>query len=688
MLTVLYGPRVQGAKGGGDLYLGYLLSHASIEVHDLESLAAAVHDLQDAPNAYVIRGGVKEDAPPRIRRRYRHEPYHLEDTQRQWLCVDIDGLPSAHDVFAEPERAVAYARSTLPIGLAHTACYYAITGSAKQHSLHVHLWFWLDRTYTNAEIMRDLAGRCDKSLYKPTQPHFTAAPVIANDPLIGRRRGVLGGDLEGWLGAEPMKADPAMAEQHLQAAMNDIVGAKPGDRHRTVNRRSYFMGRHVACKAIASERVIEVLISAAMAAKMPEERARSEVVRALKDGIQAAPFREQWVDKLEANKDGVPRSTYLNCVIAMSESAEWHGCLGYSQRSARTEWIRTPPTTNGYSTAVQGSPMRDEHAAVAASWLSTRGMSFARRALIETMIDVSHKNPFDPLRNLLDELDWDGKPRLTEMLSTYFGITEAEQWARIIGRKWMISAIARVYKPGCKADNILILEGEQGRFKSTALEVLGMGFAKEVRVKLDEKDASDALHSGAWIAVLSELDAFKATSRAEAVKAFLSMPEDYYRQAYARTTTSFPRSIVFAATTNEETYLNDPTGNRRFWPIKVGGIDIVALRDDVEQLWAEARQAYLSGEHWWIEDDDDKALADSEQRKRLLPDSWEQYIESYVEKNVGDISIPTLLEHSLEMLPTQQSPANVSRVIRYLRRLGYGMHLVDGDRVWRKVAHD
>jgi putative DNA primase/helicase len=248
----------------------------------------------------------------------------------------------------------------------------------------------------------------------------------------------------------------------------------------------------------------------------------------------------------------------------------------------------------------------------------------------------------------------------------------------------MIAAVARVYRPGCKADNILILEGEQGIFKSTALEVLGMGYSKEIRVKLDDKDASDALHSGVWIAILSELDAFKATSRAEAVKAFVTMSEDFYRQSYGRTTQAFQRSMIFAATTNEESYLNDPTGNRRFWPVAVGDIDIPALRRDVEQLWAEARQAYLTGESWWIDTKEDRKLATIEQNSRLLPDSWESYVSQYT-KDKEFISVNDLLENGLEMMPAQQSPPSVARVIRYLRREGFGMMIRNGQRLFGRI---
>jgi predicted P-loop ATPase len=142
--------------------------------------------------------------------------------------------------------------------------------------------------------------------------------------------------------------------------------------------------------------------------------------------------------------------------------------------------------------------------------------------------------------------------------------------------------------------------------------------------------------------------------------------------------------MVFAATTNEETYLNDPTGNRRFWPIGVGEIDLEGLRADVEQLWAEAVQAFRDGEPWHIEDPSERALAESEQRTRLLPDSWEVYVSEYVDGRDA-VSLNDVLENALEIERSRQTPQSVARVTRYLRRLGYGSAIRKGKKVWVRV---
>lgn len=674
-ITLLYGPDVCAAKGNGQRKLGFTLFHSSVAVESLSDLVGLLESLKSQPGVYVVRGDVADGAPPRIRRRSRHAPYHLVDTPRQWICVDIDGRPSVIDCHASPMAAVVRAREALPGGLSTAACYYALTASCEPHVLHAHLWFYLDRPYSNSELRRNLAGYCDTSLFKPTQPHFTAAPLIPGDTID--RRGLLDGEPMGWLGSAPLVADPAAAETQLQSAMAEVAAQTKGNRHYAVNRRAYFMGRHVCTGAIERARVIECLVSAATLAGLTDDRARDEVQRGLADGIAHAPMAEQWRERLERGKEGAQRSSYLNSIIALSESTDWAGALGWNERHHRVEWIAEPPLTAGLATAVAGAPFRDEHAMIAAEWFARNGFSYTRANIIDAALDVAHKQPFDPVRERLEEFDWDGKERLSEMFLAYFGCDPSKaEWLRAIARRWMVSAVARVYRPGCKADNLLVLEGPQGRYKSTALEVLGMGYMREIRVALDDKDAADALHSGVWIAVLTELDSFKATHRAEAIKAFLSMADDYFRRSYARTTQAYSRSTVFAATTNEETYLIDPTGNRRFWPVACGLIDIDALRRDVEQLWAEARQAYLNGEPWWLDSDDLVTVGAVEQAARLIPDTWEDTVADYL-KDKDFTTLRQIFDHLMIELRDQSQPST-ARVRRYLTQLGYHVQYKNG----------
>ena len=176
---------------------------------------------------------------------------------------------------------------------------------------------------------------------------------------------------------------------------------------------------------------------------------------------------------------------------------------------------------------------------------------------------------------------------------------------------------------------MLILEGPQGAKKSTALAVLaGDGWFTDELAEIGSKDAALQMR-GVWIIEIAELDAI---GRAEVsrIKAFLSRTVDRYRPPYDRYVVDVPRQCVFAGSVNPDTYLRDETGNRRFWPVRCGRIDLDALRRDRDQLWAEAVVRYREGAIWWIDDRDLIAAANVEQEARVHPDAWHALIERWL----------------------------------------------------------
>ena len=194
-----------------------------------------------------------------------------------------------------------------------------------------------------------------------------------------------------------------------------------------------------------------------------------------------------------------------------------------------------------------------------------------------------------------------------------------------MGQRWLISGAARIFQPGCQCDYTLLLEGPQGIKKSSALHALaGDPWFTDHIHDLGSKDSRMDLH-GKWIIELSELVSMRR-AEVERVKAFLTARTDHFRVPYGRRSEDVPRSCVFAASTNDETPFVDSTGNRRFWPVHCGHIDVEGIRRDRDQLWAQAYALYKAGEVWWLETKELNDLARSEQEQRYEPGVWDSAI--------------------------------------------------------------
>ena len=204
---------------------------------------------------------------------------------------------------------------------------------------------------------------------------------------------------------------------------------------------------------------------------------------------------------------------------------------------------------------------------------------------------------------------------------------------RAVAARWLISAVARIQRPGCQADSVLLLEGPQGIGKSTALRVLASDewFADHIS-DLGSKDSRLELH-GKLVLELAELDKIRR-SKIERVKAFITSRTDHFRPPYGRRAETVPRSCVFAASVNDETPLTDETGNRRFWPVRCGAINIEKLAELRDQLWAEAYQRYRDGTPWWLDSAELNDAATAEQAKRYDPGVWDDVILEWIEDPV------------------------------------------------------
>lgn len=225
----------------------------------------------------------------------------------------------------------------------------------------------------------------------------------------------------------------------------------------------------------------------------------------------------------------------------------------------------------------------------------------ARGTLEEAVAMVSRRHAYHPVRAYLRQLQWDGTPRLATWLRRCCLAEEAwddrEPLQRYLARAgtWFLQGmVARVMQPGVKFDYMLILEGKQGLRKSTLLRTLAGAFFADTGITLGDKDSYQQLQ-GRWLYEFAELDSF-GKAEVTKIKSFIASASDYFRASFDRRARDYPRQVVFGGTTNEDHYLTDPTGNRRFWPVRVTRvIDIEWLEENRDQLFAEAMQRWSEG---------------------------------------------------------------------------------------------
>lgn len=314
---------------------------------------------------------------------------------------------------------------------------------------------------------------------------------------------------------------------------------------------------------------------------------------------------------LKTDDDGNPSGLQqcgANAHLILTHDPAWKGVLRFNEVSKQID------TFGGPLAAVAVSSLDVE----TANWLQrSKYKLFLKTVSVgEQLLAVARRQSYDPLADRLRASVWDGVPRLEHFFEVYFGAVGNPEHLRRIGPRWMISAAARALQPGCKVDTVLILEGAQGKFKSTALDLLFSPYFSDTKIDVNNKD-SRMMAAMRWCCEMGELASFRKADN-ETLKSFFSTREDFFRPPYGRVLEAFPRRCVFVGSTNSDEYLSDPTGHRRFWPVRVGSVDLDRLRADRDQLWAEAVARFNAREPWWL-DADEAQVAEIEAQERAQP---------------------------------------------------------------------
>ena len=312
-------------------------------------------------------------------------------------------------------------------------------------------------------------------------------------------------------------------------------------------------------------------------------------------------------------------------------------------------------------------PLEEADELQAARWLQRSWNSRFSSGLAATALrDVALQQRVDVLVEHVRRVKWDGVPRVDTFAVRYLGC-EDTPYHRAVGRVLLLSMAARALRPGCKVHTVPILEGGQGKFKSTVVQILGGPFFAELEGTFGTKAAAEEVE-GAWLVEIGELEGL---TRAEvnAVKAFVTRPSDRFRRAYGRVVTDVLRRSVMVGTTNGDEYLGDPTGARRFLPARIGVVQLDALRADREQLIAEAVARVDAGEAWHITDEAELAAQREETHARRIPDPWEADLAPYLAIRPR-VTVADCLSH-LRIETQHKAGFHQTRASKVLKFLGY-----------------
>jgi predicted P-loop ATPase len=413
----------------------------------------------------------------------------------------------------------------------------------------------------------------------------------------------------------------------------------------------------------------------------------ARIPRSKKEGEEFARrvLAEGWRDDLLKTINNSPKPCLANAIIAFSSALDWAGILYFDTHAQRT-LIKGKLPWLEYQQERFWEPKDDT---LATNWLQHQGIMLKTNATAEAIEIVSRKQTFHPIIDYLKQCHWDADNTKDSLLDTWtirFLGAKDTPFIRAVSARWMISAVARVYQPGCKADCAIIFEGVQGLGKSNALRTLFHPWFTDEIPDLGSRDASIQI-AGIWCVELAELVGMRRGD-IDRIKAFISRSFDRYRPLYGMRSIDQPRQCVFAGTVNDSSYLRDETGNRRFWPISCSLIDIDGLAAIRDQLWAEARDRYETGEAWWLESDDLNRTAAIEQAKRRVIDPWEAKIASLVD-GVGSTTATDVLG-MLDIKIGDQNQIHANRVASALKALGWHQKSMryNGKSAYRYVPPD
>ena len=399
-----------------------------------------------------------------------------------------------------------------------------------------------------------------------------------------------------------------------------------------------------------------------------------DAVREIVVGAAKRARGGKWRQQLTYSKrSGGYKANQHNVALILERDPAWAGLLRLDSFANRIVMTREPPF-GGTRREVTDAELSE-----IAAWFGhpySYDMSVSQSLAAETVSMVATRYAYHPVCEYLDALEWDGVPRVDGLFTAFFGGAD-DDYTLAVSRLFMLSCVARVRHPGCKVDTMVVLEGSQGLGKSSGIrELVGPEWFMDTSQPFGDKDFYQAL-AGKWVIELAEIAALSKPD-VNKVKAGLSAQKDTYRPSYGRVARDYPRQCVFVGTTNESEYLRDHTGARRFLPVRAGFVDRSGLRQNRDQLWAEAsvryREACERGESWWQVPES----AQEEQDARYQDDPWAVPVAQWLAGKGGEEQYPA--ENKSITLRYVTGPgrqvhrASVSDLLRWAVHVDFGRH--------------
>ncbi len=374
-----------------------------------------------------------------------------------------------------------------------------------------------------------------------------------------------------------------------------------------------------------------------LAAEDPKVKAqvvRDRTAEAMDDFSDETDF--DWQSRLRLTDRGAIAQTIDNAVLILKNDSELSGTLAFNEMEHSVVTLKRLPwsKSEGVRQWVDSDDSALRH------YLERKYGLSGKEKIFDAVNVVANQASFHPVRDYLNSCEWDGVPRIDTLLIEYLG-AEDNAYTRAVTRKTLTAAVARILNPGCKFDYMLTIRGKQGIGKSALIAKLGGNWFSDTFTTMQGKDAYEQV-LGVWIVEVGELAGMKK-AEAEAIKMYVSKQVDRFRPAYGRRIQDFPRQCIFIGTTNEQQFLRDTTGNRRFWVVDTPNEPSKDLWKDltsetIKLIWGEAVERYKSGEPLRLSkeleqvareiqesysEENPKAGLVGEYLDRLLPGDWD-----------------------------------------------------------------